>query len=1419
MTSSQQQGIVLQEDYFADRQVTTDNNVGYYVLPKGYFTYRSRSDTDVFVFNRNNIVDKGIISYYYPVFAPKSCDSNFLLRRLNHGIKKQLSMAAEGTGQKVLAHAKFKNMVVDVPSQSEQEKIGTILEELDTLITLHQRKYEKLVNIKKSMLDKMFPKNGASVPEIRFKGFTDPWEQRKISELAEKTYGGGTPTTSNEAFWNGNIPWIQSSDIVDGKLMGLEPRKYITQTGLNSSATQLVPKDSIAIITRVGVGKLAYMPFSYSTSQDFLSLSKLNTEPFFTVYACYKKLQSELNTVQGTSIKGITKDELLAKTISVPVYSEQKQIGSFFTQLDTLITLHQRKLKKLVQIRKAFAERCFLQSRKEFVMAFTKEADFEEAVVKLLIERGWKDGVLKNYTEQQLIQNWANILFENNRGIDRLNDYPLTDGEMQQIMEQVTNAKTPMKLNKFINGKSVLIKRDNPDDKLNFGKEVSLKIYDRLEIAAGLSRYQIAEQPKFPTKSKILNDRRGDLMLLINGMPVIHMELKKSGVSIKRACNQIEKYAAEGIFTGLFSLVQIFVAMNPEETVYFANPGPEGQFNPSYYFHWADFYNEPMNDWKDVTTALLSIPMAHMLVGFYTVADGSDGILKVMRSYQYYAASKISDAVSKAKWENDQQRGGYIWHTTGSGKTMTSFKSAQLIASSKDADKVIFLMDRIELGTQSLKEYRNFAGENEEVQATENTDVLVDKLKSISPSDTLIVTSIQKMSNIKDDAQNKLNPNDIALINAKRLVFIVDECHRSTFGDMMQTIKHTFPKALFFGFTGTPIQGENQKKMSTTATVFGNELHRYSIADGIRDHNVLGFDPYKVLTFKDSDLRKAVALEKAKAYSVDEALADPQKSKVFYKYLNLPMAGGKDALGEEIKGIEDYIPNTQYEGEEHQKAVVEDICENWQTQSRNSKFHAIFATSSIPEAIQYYKRFREAAPWLKVTALFDPNIDNNGKGITKEEGLKEIVEDYNARYGQDFRIPTFAKMKKDIAARLAHKLPYQRIERTPEKQLDLLIVVDQMLTGFDSKWINTLYLDKMLQYENLIQAFSRTNRLFGDDKQFGTIKYYRRPHTMEKNIADAVKEYSGDKPFGLFVDKLDKNVEKLNALYAEIKDLFVSAGIEEFSQIPADMAERKKFADLFQSFNENLEAAKVQGFEWDKPIVIIHEDTDEKTELHADFDERTFKVLALRYKELFTPNPDGGENDPDDDVPYAVNSYLTTIDTADIDTDYMNSRFEKYLKIFYQEGAEAEAIHQAETELHKTFATLSQEEQKYANIFLHDIQSGAVVPQPGKTLREYIAEYIAQKQNDQIHKVAEVFGLDEKKLRAFMRANITEANINEFGRFDDLKATVDKAKAKAYFEAIEGTKLIPPKVPVKYDKFLREFIVSGGFDLKMPKES
>ena len=1045
-------------------------------------------------------------------------------------------------------------------------------------------------------------------------------------------------------------------------------------------------------------------------------------------------------------------------------------------------------------------------------MIFNKESDFEEALIKILSEKGWEKEVLKNYSEQDLLQNWANILFENNRDIDRLNDYPLTDGEMQQILEQIKNLRTPLKLNGFINGKSVSVIRDNPDDKLHFGKEVSLKIYDRREIAAGQSRYQIVQQPKFPTKLKILNDRRGDLMLLINGMPVIHIELKKSGVPVSQAYHQIEKYSGEGIFSGLFSLVQIFVAMEPNETVYFANPGPDGKFNPDYYFHWADYNNEPINEWDKVASTLLSIPMAHQLIGFYTVADDSDGVLKVMRSYQYFAASAISDKVSKTKWEAGNQLGGYVWHTTGSGKTMTSFKSAQLIASSKDADKVIFLMDRIELGTQSLKEYRGFADENESVQATENTGVLITKLKSTDPADTLIVTSIQKMSNIKDEAGG-LKASDIEYINGKRIVFIVDEAHRSTFGDMLITIKTTFPKAIFFGFTGTPIQDENQKKKNTTTTVFGNELHRYSIADGIRDKNVLGFDPYKVLTFKDKDVRKVVALEKAKAQTEEEAISDPIKSKVYYKYMDasqVGMVGHFDNKGDYIKGIEDYIPNVQYQTEEHTTTVVKDILENWVTLSHNSKFHAIFATSSIPEAINYYRMIKEMKPELKVTALFDPNIDNGGGVAFKEAGLVEIIEDYNERYGQDFTIPTFAKMKKDIAARLAHKKPYERIANEPEKQIDLLIVVDQMLTGFDSKWINTLYMDKVLLYENIIQAFSRTNRLFGPDKPFGTIRYYRKPHTMERNINAAVKLYSGDKPLGLFVQHLVENLKMMNELYEDISELFSNAGIENFEKLPSDVSVCRKFAKDFKELNSYLEAAKIQGFKWE---VTSYTDDNTGEIIEMAFDEKTYLVLVLRYKEL----SGGGGGGTGDDVPYDLVGYITEIDTGLIDADYMNSRFEKYLKLLNLEGASAEAVEQAETELHKTFATLSQEEQKYANIFLHDIQRGDVAITEGKTLRDYITEYLSKAKDDQIHRVAVALGVDEVKLRTIMSLRLNSTNINEFGRYDDLKKTVNKAKAKEYFEKIEGTKIIPPKVNVKVDNLLREFILGGGFEIEMPE--
>lgn len=1060
-------------------------------------------------------------------------------------------------------------------------------------------------------------------------------------------------------------------------------------------------------------------------------------------------------------------------------------------------------------------------------MIFKKEAEFEDALIKVLFNKGWSSEVIMYPTEEDLIQNWANILFDNNQSIDRLNGCPLTSGEMQQIMEQIKTLRTPIMLNKFINGKTISITRDNVDDKLHFGKEVSLKIYDRKEIAAGQSRYQIARQPKFKASSKILNDRRGDIMLLINGMPVIHIELKRSGVPVSEACNQIQKYSHEGVFSGLFSLVQIFVAMTPDETLYFANPGSWDAFNPDYYFHWADFNNEVINDWKGIASNLISIPMAHQLIGFYTVADDTDGVLKVMRSYQYYAASAISDKVSKTKWGEGNQRGGFIWHTTGSGKTMTSFKSAQLIANSKDADKVVFLTDRIELGNQSYIEYNNFADDGESVQKTEDTYVLITKLKSSAPADTLIVTSIQKMSNIKND-ENGLNAHDIEEIGKKRIVFIVDECHRSTFGEMLSTIKSTFPNAIFFGFTGTPIFEENQKKMSQTSTIFGGELHRYVLADGIRDKNVLGFDPRMVQTFKENDVRKQVALAEAKANNVEEAFADEKKREVFNKFMNdVPMAGYENDDGKYVKGVEDYLPNSQYIEPEHQNAVVNDICDNWSILSVNKKFHAIFATSSIPEAIEYYGLFKDKMPSLKVTCLFDPHISNEdgeykntykGKPVAlfKEDGLVKILNDYNDMFGQDFTIPTHASFKKDVSLRLAHKEKYSTITRTPEKMLDLLIVVDQMLTGFDSKWVNTLYMDKILQYENLIQAMSRTNRLFkSNEKPYGVIKYYRRPFTMKAYIDEAVKTYSGDKPTVLFVEKLPYNLKKLNVIFMDISEVFKSSGVSDFTKLPNDHAEKAKFAQLFKDFNHHLDAAKLQGFNWEQDIYTFNdEETGLNETIKLDFGSNDFMALVQRYKELSNGNDDenGNGGSDGDDVPFDLVGYITEIDTGRIDAAYMNSRFEKYLKNLHQADITEEQLQASLDELHKSFATLTQDEQKYAEIFLHDVQRGEVVVEDGKTLRDYITEYQYKAKNDQIHSFAVAFGLDEDLLKNMMQLNLTEANIDEFGRFDKLKQSVNKAAAKAFLEKIEGKVIIPPKVNMKVDKILRKFILTGGFD-------
>lgn len=1054
------------------------------------------------------------------------------------------------------------------------------------------------------------------------------------------------------------------------------------------------------------------------------------------------------------------------------------------------------------------------------IQYFIKESAFEEALTNHLLNHGWNE-VIVNPTEEQLVENWAKIIYDNNRRIDQLGNYPLTKSEMQQIINKVNMCRSPYGVNKFINGQQVNITRDNEADKNNYGKEVYLKIFDPREISAGQSRYQIVRQPRFKTQETLHGDRRGDVMLLINGMPVIHIELKRSKVDVSQACFQIKRYTHEGIFAkGIFSMIQIFVAMTPEETLYFANPGTEDRFSPQFYFHWEDFNNTIVSDWRQVATDLLSIPMAHQMVGYYTIADDKDKTLKVLRSYQYFAASKISDKVRETNWDDHLHRGGYIWHTTGSGKTMTSFKSAQLIANSGDADKVVFLLDRIELSVQSLDEYRGFAGETDSVQDTADTSILISKLKSTDRDDRLIVTSIQKMSNIKDG--ENISKELIDMIGKKRLVFIVDECHRSVFGDMLVSIKHTFPRALLFGFTGTPVFEENAKHEITTEILFGDMLHKYTIASGIPDGNVLGFDPYMVKTYDDDELRELVAFHQIdlklkerqiegepRKRTTEEYLQlieqDEELQKIYNRFVTeLQMPDTYMEEGKNVHGIEHYLPKNIYQSEKHHLAVAQDIVSSREQLSKNGKFHAMLATKNIPEAIAYYELFKEHYPSLNVVAIFDNNIDNSDGGIVKEDAIAKMLDDYNGKYHTTFQPSGYAKYKKDVAKRLAHKKPYIGIENDHKQQIDLLIVVTQMLTGYDSKWVNTLYVDKVMKYVDIIQSFSRTNRLFGPDKPFGIIKYYSYPYTMEQNINDALEVYV-DRPLGVFVDKLEKNLCNINQRFLHIRDIFYSHEIMHFEKLPETREDRNMFAKDFSEMTHLLEAAKLQGFVWEKTeYEFVHGST--YTKVKMEIDEETYQVLLQRYRELFEGGTTG---DPKDQWEYAIDTYITETGTGTINAEYIDSKFQKFIKNLYTEGVGSELTKTALEELCKTFATLSQKDQRTALIVLHDIQSGDLHLDKGKTIYDYIAVYQKNELHKQIMNLCEATGINISLLTKIMDRDVNEQNLNEYGRFDELKGTLDLQKTRAFLLKITGKAVPTMLVMPKADKILRSFILDA----------
>ena len=558
---------------------------------------------------------------------------------------------------------------------------------------------------------------------------------------------------------------------------------------------------------------------------------------------------------------------------------------------------------------------------------------------------------------------------------------------------------------------------------------------------------------------------RFDVTILINGLPLVQIELKRRGVELKQAYNQIQRYHKTS-FHGLFDYIQLFVISNGVNTRYFANNPNSGY---KFTFNWTDAANVPFNDLEKFATMFFDKCTLGKIIGKYIVLHEGDKCLMVLRPYQFYAVEKILDRVENS---NDN---GYIWHTTGAGKTLTSFKAAQLVSELDDVDKVMFVVDRHDLDTQTQAEYEAF--EPGAVDSTDNTDELVKRLHSNSK---IIITTIQKLNAA---VSKQWYSSRIEEIRHSRIVMIFDECHRSHFGECHKNIVKFFDNTQIFGFTGTPIFVENAVDGHTTKEIFGNCLHKYLIKDAIADENVLGF------------------------------------------------------LVEYYHGNED----VDHADQDRMTAIAKFILNNFNKSTFDGEFDALFAVQSVPMLIRYYKIFKSLNPKIRIGAVFtyaanssqdDEQTGMNTGGFASEstgeaDELQAIMDDYNNMYGTSFTTENFRAYYDDINLRMKKK-------KTDMKPLDLCLVVGMFLTGFDSKKLNTLYVDKNMEYHGLLQAFSRTNRVLNEKKRFGKVVCFR---DLKSKVDESVKLFSNSNNLEDIVrppfDDVKKNYQELTEYFLE----------------------------------------------------------------------------------------------------------------------------------------------------------------------------------------------------------------------------------------------------------------------------------------------
>ena len=765
-------------------------------------------------------------------------------------------------------------------------------------------------------------------------------------------------------------------------------------------------------------------------------------------------------------------------------------------------------------------------------MSTQSEAVLEDNLIKRLVNSGYERVKIKNEDELN-----ANFKIQ----LEKLNKCQLTDEEFNKILLFLDQGSIFDKAKK-LRDHFFIDRKDNP---------FYIKFLNQKDWCKNI--FQVSNQITMKGK----HENRYDVTLLINGLPLVQIELKRRGMPLKEAFDQITRYTLHS-YKGLFNFIQIFVVSNGINTKYFAN-GQKKDLQFEFTFYWKDEENNNIRSLEDFTDSFLEKCNLAKMISKYMVLNESSKRLMVLRAYQKYAVEAVIHQALEIK------QNGYVWHTTGSGKTLTSYKVSQLLAEDESIYKVIFVVDRRDLDLQTNKEFNSFCDGC--VNTTKHTGALIKNLTTDGKG-KLVTTTIQKLSKAVKTSGDKAK---LQRIKDKNIILIYDECHRSQFGEMHQAITDFFTNALSFGFTGTPIFAKNSDGSRTTKDIFGKKLHEYVIKDAIADNNVLGF-------------------------SVD-------------------YVGGAKLNSNEDKEVNKINKKGFLESEYYLNQVVDYVIKSYDNKTRNREFNAMFTVSRGGVIHKYYELFKKKEHDLKIATIFTfKSNEDLSESEHSQDLLDKYMQDYNEMFETNFTSDDFKQYHADVSKRMKNR------------EIDLLLVVDMFLTGFDSKFLNTLYVDKNLQYHGLLQAFSRTNRIFNKRKSQGNIVCFTN---LKENVDDAIALFSDPDalediimpPYETFVKWFNEDLKRLFKLVktaAEALELQSEKDKESFVLIFRDLIRNKNKLDIFTEFDwKDVDIAEQEFNDFKSAYLDIYSefkaDPDEGESILGDID---FELELLRNDQI-----------------------------------------------------------------------------------------------------------------------------------------------------------------------------------------------------------